>query len=385
MKQYPFIFSDKKRYRVLRHAAFWACWWLFCTLLYAYAPYLQAMPDFKRLPITAAESACFLSLHIFLAYSLIYFVVPRLLLKEKYLATCISVVCLFIAVGLMNALLTKYFLNDIRNFILLTVFRLHAYSGKQTEYYSFHLALMAGLRGGITIGGMAAAIKLMKYWYIKEQRNLQLQKENAAIHLQLLKAQVHPHFLFNTLNNIYSFTQVTAPGAARLVTGLSDMLRYMLYDGNKSFVPLQKELAMVEQYIRLEQIRYEHLDVTIELPQDTGRLAIAPLLLLPLAENCFKHGTSTMLEQPWIGLYVSLRGVELNVKLVNGKSGEKRSGENETGIGIANVRKRLELLYPGQHQFKITDDDDVFVADLQLQLHEMAETSLPKEKELLYA
>ena len=102
--------------------------------------------------------------------------------------------------------------------------------------------MLAGLRGGITVGGIAAAIKLMKYWYVKEQRNLQLQKENAESQLQLLKAQVHPHFLFNTLNNIYSFTQNTSPVAAKMVTGLSDLLRFMLYECNQRLVPLVERI-----------------------------------------------------------------------------------------------------------------------------------------------
>ena len=97
---------------------------------------------------------------------------------------------------------------------------------------SFYLGLLAGLRGSITIGGLAAAIKLMKHWYVKQQRNLELKKENVESQLQLLKAQVHPHFLFNTLNNIYSYTQNTSPVASQLVMGLSEMLRYMLYEGS---------------------------------------------------------------------------------------------------------------------------------------------------------
>src|SRR4029079_6241522 len=119
-----------------------------------------------------------------------------------------------------------------------------------------HLSLLAGLRGAITVGGMAAAIKLMKYWHIKEQRNLQLQKENVESQLQLLKAQVHPHFLFNTLNNIYSYTQNTSPVASKMVSGLSDLLRFMLYECNQRVVPLAKELKTIKDYISLEQIRY---------------------------------------------------------------------------------------------------------------------------------
>ncbi|MBS1567729.1 MAG: histidine kinase, partial [Bacteroidetes bacterium] len=118
--------------------------------------------------------------------------------------------------------------------------------------------MMAGLRGGLTIAGFAATIKLMKYWYTKERKNLQLQKENAESQLQLLKAQVHPHFFFNTLNNIYSYTQNTSAVASKLVMGLSDMLRYMLYECNQPLVSLDKELKLLKDYSVLEQIRYDN-------------------------------------------------------------------------------------------------------------------------------
>jgi LytS/YehU family sensor histidine kinase len=242
---------------------------------------------------------------------------------------------------------------------------------KKRAAFQFHFSLMAGLRGAITIGGIAASIKLMKLWYVKEQRNLQLQKENAEAQLQLLKAQVHPHFLFNTLNNIYSHTQNTAPVASQLVMGLSDMLRFMLYECNQSQVPLLKELKMIRDYISLEQIRYDdHLDVHIDLPDNTENLAIAPLLLLPLVENCFKHGTSHMLEQPWLSLHVTLEKDRMNVKLMNGKANHVVNN-NYKGIGIMNVRKRLDLLYPGKHELTITDDEEVFIVNLWLELEKL--------------
>jgi LytS/YehU family sensor histidine kinase len=186
--------------------------------------------------------------------------------------------------------------------------------------------------------------------------------------LQLLKAQVHPHFLFNTLNNIYSHTQGVAPIAAQLVMGLSDMLRFMLYECNQPLVPLSKELTMIRDYITLEKIRYdEQFDIHLDIPTDTGDLHIAPLLLLPLVENCFKHGTSNMLEQPWLNLQIHLKENIMEMRLMNGKAKEKTLQPN-FGIGIENVRKRLQLLYPDKHVLKIMNEEEVFVVTLSLQL-----------------
>lgn len=377
MNKYPFIFSDEPRYRIRRHVAFWTFWWLFQGVLYAFTPARFGLTYSQRLPVSLIESAIFLVAHIFLSYTLMYFVLPRYLLKNKYLLTAFWVLVAFLATAALSSLLSMLVVIPM----LRMIFPQWSNFQHPSHHFTFFLGLLAGLRGGITIGGLAAAIKLMKYWYVKEQRNLQLQKENAESQLQLLKAQVHPHFLFNTLNNIYSHTQGVAPVASQLVMGLSDMLRFMLYECNQPLVLLSKELTLIRDYITLEKIRYdEQFDIHLDIPTDTGNLYIAPLLLLPLVENCFKHGTSNMLEQPWLSLQVQLKEDTMEVRLMNGKAKEKKTA-NAFGIGIQNVRKRLDLLYPEKHVLKIMDEEEVFVVQLTLQL-ERIQVARKKEENI---
>jgi sensor histidine kinase YesM len=368
-EQFPFIFSAERKYRVRRHLAFWGFWWLFQGLLYSVIGYTGKPIYSVRLLDSIAESAVYMIAHIALSFTLMYFVIPRFLLKQKYWLTGMWVLICFLGAAAISTVLSATIIPEIQQLIMKDD-SFGQYLKKRATF-QVHLSLMAGLRGAITIGGIAASIKLMKLWYVKEQRNLQLQKENAEAQLQLLKAQVHPHFLFNTLNNIYSHTQNTAPVASQLVMGLSDMLRFMLYECNQSQVALSKELKMIRDYISLEQIRYDdHLDVHIDLPDNTGNLGIAPLLLLPLVENCFKHGTSRMIEQPWLSLHVTLEKDRMYVKLMNGKTNESVNN-NYKGIGIMNVRKRLDLLYPGKHELTITDEEEVFIVNLWLQLEKL--------------
>lgn len=371
MESSPFIFSDAPEYRIRRHLAFWAFWWLFQGFLYAFAPLTPYITFLHKLLFSLLDSLIFMFDHVFLAYSLMYFVVPVYLLRNKYLATSIWVLALFLMTGALSSLAAMYVIGPAQH-ALATFLRL-SMEGAEPVRYHFFAGLLAGLRGGITIAGLAVAIKLMKYWYIKEQRNLQLQKENMESRLQLLKAQVHPHFLFNTLNNIYSYTQNTSVVASQLVLGLSDMLRYMLYEGDQPLVPLSKELKMVEEYISIEKIRYgNRLELQIDLPENDGDLRIAPLLLLPFVENCFKHGTSKFLEHPWLSLQITIDDAVMAMKLVNGKLSaqtlrtDRKPGDRKEGIGIANVRKRLELIYPGRHQLAVTNDADVFIINLKL-------------------
>ncbi|QNA46843.1 histidine kinase [Lacibacter sediminis] len=252
---------------------------------------------------------------------------------------------------------------------------------------SIYLGLLAGLRGGITIGGIAAAIKLMKHWYVKEQRNLILQKENMEAQLEVLKAQIHPHFLFNTLNNIYSHTRNSSPVASKMLMELSDMLRYILYEGNRRQVALSKELKMITDYIELEKLRYGNkLEVTIDLPTNSNRYSIAPLLLLPFVENCFKHGASHMLEHPWVSLHISINDHILHMKLLNGKMQTDKT--HSTGIGLKNVQERLRLLYPGKHELQIMNEPDVFIINLKAELQVLSPATvavLPEESTVLHA
>ena len=382
MHRYPFIFSPEKKYRLQRHFLFWTSWWAFQSVLYSFSAFAMQVPYLQRLPVSAIEAVLYLVPHTFLAYTLMYWVVPHILLKGKYVKSALVVMGLFLATAAIASFIGMFVIPVVRQVLLG-----EANPKIHINEANFFMGLLAGLRGAITIGGMAAAIKLMKHLYQKEQNNLELQKQHAQAQLQLLKAQVHPHFLFNTMNNIYAHTQATAPEAARMITGLSEMLRYMLYDGAQPLVPLQKELELLRHYILLEEARYDNgIDINLNLPEQTDGLYIAPLLLLPFVENCFKHGTSHMLEQPWITFSITIEEARMSMKLVNGKAADVASNHSAHGIGIANVRKRLQLLYPQKHQLKITAAEDLFIVDLKLKLHKRDEgVATPATTQKIYA
>jgi sensor histidine kinase YesM len=367
IEQHPFIFSDQPKWRIRRHAAFWSFWWLFQGFLYSFVAAGRGIEYWERLESSMVESLIFLIPHVFLSYSIIYYVIPRFLLKQQYLKTAVCIAVLFLITAVISVVLSLTVIDYVREVTITDYRKIPVY--KDNIIVAF-MALMAGFRGSITIGGMAGCIKLMKHWYMKERRNLQLQKQNAESQLQLLKAQVHPHFLFNTLNNIYSYTHQTSPAAANLVTGLSDMLRYMLYETNQPLVPLRKELKLLEDYISIERIRYGNkLDVHIEVDGNIEGLYIAPLLLIPFVENCFKHGASRMIDSPWISLHITIGSDNaMYMKLVNGKPEDLDIVTANKGIGIENVRKRLQLVYAFQYKLDIINDSNVFVVNLKLQL-----------------
>jgi sensor histidine kinase YesM len=339
---------------------------------------LQQQNFWHRIMLTWPETAVYLLPGLFLAYTLMYLVIPKLVLAGRYLSATLSTVALVILTAGFSALLSVTVIDYLRHVYADGISKVVANERHPPFYVQFGVAMLAGLRGSITVGGIAAAIKLIKCFYEKQQAALEMEKEKVNAELQMLKAQLHPHFLFNTLNNVYSITQGVSPRAADMIMGLSQILRYILYDCNKPLVPLDKELEMISRYIELESIRYDRrLDISLQLPRTTTNLLISPLLLLPFVENAFKHGTSQMRENPWISLMIETTENQLLMKLINGKPSD--SLKTTPGIGIANVRKRLDVLYKGGHELRINDEDDIYVVNLKLNL---AIISIPASKQL---
>jgi hypothetical protein len=158
MHRYPFIFSDRWKYLLQRHAAFWIFWWLFQGFLYSFVAADSAFAYVQRLPMSMLESFFFMFNHMFLAYSLMYFVIPHFLLKQKYWHTAVWTILFFLITALMSTLIGRFLVDPLRDHFLGEGSRVFRHTTRSTMF----LSLLAGLRGGLTIGGIAAAIKLMK-------------------------------------------------------------------------------------------------------------------------------------------------------------------------------------------------------------------------------
>jgi len=361
------IFSDERKYRIRRHLLFWVFCCLYFGIVREFHPrYFKSTEHFPNLFQSLAQSFFTLMPQVVFIYPLLYFVLPRYILTGKYIkATGWAVVLLFLQVSVSSALLLAIPWHRVL-YMSQTV---EIFKGVTSGWLKIKLAYLSALQGSLAGASLAISLMLFKHFYLKNLRIQQLQKENVAAQLQILKAQVHPHFLFNTLNNIYSQTQLESPKGSKMIMGLSDILRYILYEGQKPLVPLKQELLMIKEYINLEKIRYGNkLDVHVMIPDKTDDIYIAPLLILPFVENCFKHGTSNMLQDPWINLTVELHDTTLVMKLMNGKAPLKQNDDPKTGIGIGNVRQRLKLLYSGKYDLQIREDEEDFVVDLNVEL-----------------
>lgn len=370
------ILSDKKNDRIKCHLIFWFFWWVYFAVLHAANPFGKPEISYFRNPVfTFTESVFFLIGQIPLTYGMLYWVLPKFILKKKYFLAVISIFILWFFGGILHLYLINDIFPKVLSLILPERFLVNT---QRPPSASFFMALLATYKGAFLVAAIAFVIKFGKYWYLKEQRNLQLQKENTEVQLKLLTAQVHPHFLFNTLNNIYSQTQTESPKGSKMIMELSDMLRYILAEGSKLQVPLKKELTMIQDYINLEKVRYGNkLDLHLSIPEETGKLQIAPLLLLPFVENCFKHGASKFLTTPWINLKIEIKEKKIFLKLMNGKDDNMEERHSKLGTGITNVQKRLNLLYPDKYELQICDEREVFVINLWINLSEANPEIIP--------
>lgn len=220
------------------------------------------------------------------------------------------------------------------------------------------------IKGSNLIVWMALSIKFFKMWYERRQA------ANEA-ELRFLRSQINPHFLFNTLNNLYSLTLQQSPKSPLVVMGLSDIIRYMLYECNNDSILIKREIEIIESLISLEKIRYEErLDLNFSISGKTEDIRIAPLLLLPLVENAFKHGASEKTGQTWINIDLQIKSNKIKLKVSNSKP-EKIPDElirHKSNIGLSNLRRRLDLLYQDAYELKLYDERDMFAAILEVNL-----------------
>lgn len=218
------------------------------------------------------------------------------------------------------------------------------------------------------IVALYAMFYFTRAWYEQQELTQALQKDKVESQLELLKSQVQPHFIFNTLNNIYSLAKHNSPQTPDLIYRLSSLLSYMLYDSKQPTIPLTHELEYISNYIELEKIRYgDRLDISMNVLTDPANINIAPFLLLPLVENSFKHGANSAIDTCWIRIDVLVNDNWLIIKVENSKSsnGHQPSG-TRSGIGLENVKKRLEYIYPKQHELKCINEEQTFLATMKI-------------------
>lgn len=222
---------------------------------------------------------------------------------------------------------------------------------------------------------LSVAIRVTSNWYKSESQRQEIEKEKAAAELQNLKSQLNPHFLFNTLNNIYSLVSVNQEQAQYAILSLSQLLRYVLYDNDQHTLPLSKELSFVKSYVELMSLRLsEKVRLTMKIPDplECKGMSIAPLMFITLIENAFKHGVSPTSESE-IVISIELKDHNtVSCRIENSYFPKTDTDRSGSGIGLENLKKRLSLIYPGKYIFFSERRDDTYISQLTINVSENA-------------
>ena len=224
----------------------------------------------------------------------------------------------------------------------------------------------------IFVGASSTAFKITQDWLSHERDKKELQSQNLASELNFLKSQINPHFLFNTLNNLYALSLKKSDQAPETVLMLSEMMRYMLYECNAEKVSLAKEINYLKNYLELEKIRLgQNFDIQFEIHGEVDELQIAPLMFIPFVENSFKHGMNNLISDGFvhIDLFVNEGALRMQIKNNSGHEILKNIGaKNSGGIGLINIKRRLKLMYPQKHVLDINQTENTYTVNLKIEL-----------------
>ncbi|WP_299762926.1 sensor histidine kinase [uncultured Dokdonia sp.] len=297
-------------------------------------------------------------------YFLAYYLIPRYFQKEKYFQFII------------------YFV--ISSFILCVIYRFNnvqiaerlageeGYKERLWEIVAYYDETILGYIGRVySVTIPFIFIKMLRSRGAEKRKVARLEKEKIDAELNFLKAQIHPHFLFNTLNNLYALTLKKSDRAPDVVAKLSEILDYMLYQCKEDRVLVSKEITLLEHYLDLEKLRYgERLQLTFDHDLDDHTSQIAPLILISIVENAFKHGVSGAIQQPVVAISIKVKEGVSYIRVYNSKPATPQIDEMgyKKGIGETNVKRQLELIYPERYEWNYEESPTSYEVNLTIQL-----------------
>lgn len=347
--------------RIASHILFWSGYVFFKTYLNVSAGSSalipDSYPDIARYGLLAGAQVTFLVIKVPLVYGSFY-CIDRYLDHRWNRGVVIGLLGILFSIAVVGMALVNHL------FILPVLFSYHDASPDFLKMDSmlYHFFTL------VFVVGVASSLRLLNKQYKSRLRESELQQEKTETELKYLKNQINPHFLFNTLNNIYALARKQSEQTPEAVMKLSKLMRFMLYEASSPQILLMDELQLIEDYIALEKLRYaDRLVVEYKKKIDNVEQRIAPLLLIHFVENAFKHGAGESRFGSFISIEVTLEKGLLTAGVTNTTESTLGSG-NDKHIGLENIKRQLELLYP-QHSLTLTNDQEHFKVQLSIRLN----------------
>ena len=343
------ILYKKNIPQILVHLFLWCA--LYGLLLYPFFSLSQPVPGCMLLKMITAT----------LLFYLNYFIlVPQLLLNGRKIIYLVVSIAL---IGIISYVMHKFFrppeMNQFAN-------PLHRMEPHQNDLLAFRFPLIPVVNFGVPFL-FSTMLRVYVGWQKNESLRKSIEKEKVESELQFFKAQLNPHFLFNSLNTIYSLSVKKSNDTSEAIINLSELMRYMLYEADKGNVPISKEIEYIRSYVALQRLRLANNEnVHLKVSGDDSNIKIPPLLFISFIENAFKYGTDyngkTMIK---INFLIQDKSIHFNI--VN-SIGNQKPKTKSSGLGLENVKNRLKYLYPNSHELRIADDGEIYEVDLIINL-----------------
>jgi LytS/YehU family sensor histidine kinase len=314
---------------------------------------LIAGPDNSTSPLEFIRKLINLSFYMLVVYINLGYLIPKFLSQKNFMTYClllVAMVAVFTPIKVVLLYIT-YKDADPKEFLLMN------------QQYIFLLLFI--IAGGSTV------LKIISDWQRQERDRKDLDTQRMQSEIKFLKSQINPHFLFNTLNSLYALTLKKSDSAPEIVIKLSEMMRYMLYECNERRVPLHKEVNYLQNYLDLEKLRQSgQADIQFKIEGKITDQTIAPLIFIPFLENSFKHGINHQLGDGYVHVIMKVLDNKLLLRILNSKPTQKpvMNGKPSGGIGLANVKRRLSLLYPNHYKLDIDETPKEHIVELSLDL-----------------
>lgn len=339
----------QQRRVVILHLSFWCVYLSF--FLYQITSWRGREIDWGRVATAASLQITFAAIAAYLNY---FILLPRFLKHKNFLRYMAEFFLPFAILMVVRIAIERYTIDG--------------FSGRQEWIYSTRFVVQV-CTTNLFIVIFVAMLRFALEWIELETKKKEIENERLIAELNFLKAQINPHFLFNTLNNLYYLAYSKSENTTEVIAKLSQMMRYMIYESNHPKVLLKKEIEYMLNYISLERLRLnDQVPIQFNVTGNTENVWITPLIFITFLENAFKHGVNNSNPKAWVNISISLQGNACVYTVENSKPSESKEIVEKSGIGMRNVQRRLELSYPGAYALDITDTADKYTVKLNLDL-----------------
>jgi hypothetical protein len=356
----PLVFSNNPRYRISRHVMFWLCWVIYYTSFQTLS-WRPKYPLGDSIIESLLEELGSMPLDMAFCYSIIYFLIPRYLQRGRY----VTMVLLWLFFSVVYVAGNRFYTTNIVPVIRSAYgmpYQAHLMSFVWDFFYLFSQINMEGCT--------AAAIKIGKMWFVKQQELELIKKEKQKIEPNLQEGKMQPVFLLHALDRVEQLSVKKPELIPGMVMRIKSLVLYVIYDNNQASVGLGKELKLLEEYVELEKTGFgDDLRVSVKISGNSVGERIAPFIILPLVENGFRQLSQLHMPSKALDLEIRVAEGSLQMKVGWSKPIDSSTLTNGGSVSLQSIGKRLELLYPQSHELKVIITTEQFLIDLKIDLH----------------